>query len=344
MNNERLNNHEQAEGAQGEREAFAAYLADCEEHAIVPDVSGAFNFAWQARAALAQPSPAPEHPLLSCLRENGEAIAEAAIERQRASVAPDLERPEVMAVLVLGGMFDDRELGDNDIVTVNPAIERLQAALVTDDEVLVELMTVAQHNRIVGALRAEIKDADGLSKMLGDLLREIDITTRGPESELTRYGYPNLPQRVKTLVDERNADQARIAELESQLLDASSERNAMQRHRDNEKRLFKRECDDADELVRLMGFDPEQYRTDSGSINLPKLRAVAAQAGQVPDEWRNALQRLESACDKRAELTSNEAYHLASQASGMRDALLELDNARLVARQLLAAAPAQGGE
>lgn len=79
------------------------------------------------------------------------------------------------------------------------------------------------------------------------------------------------------------AEQARVAELESQLLDASAERNAMQRQRDNERSMFERECDDADELIRLMGLDPEQFRTDGGSINLPKLRAAIAQAGQVPE-------------------------------------------------------------
>ena len=30
------------------REAFAKYIAECDELAIVPDAAGAFNWAWQA--------------------------------------------------------------------------------------------------------------------------------------------------------------------------------------------------------------------------------------------------------------------------------------------------------
>lgn len=46
-----------------EREALAAYLKDCDENAIVPDVGGAWHAAFQAgRASLAASAPAPsEH-------------------------------------------------------------------------------------------------------------------------------------------------------------------------------------------------------------------------------------------------------------------------------------------
>ena len=36
-----------------EREAFAKYIAECDELAIVPDAAGAFNWAWQAATARA---------------------------------------------------------------------------------------------------------------------------------------------------------------------------------------------------------------------------------------------------------------------------------------------------
>lgn len=57
-------------------------------------------------------------------------------------------------------------------------------------------------------------------------------------------------------------------------------------------------------------------------------------------EQRNAelvelLRRLERANDKRTSLTTREAYALASQAPGMRDALIELDDARKAARDVL---------
>ena len=38
-------------------EALKRYLDDCDKHAIVPDIAGAFHFAWQE--ALAQPEQAP---------------------------------------------------------------------------------------------------------------------------------------------------------------------------------------------------------------------------------------------------------------------------------------------
>lgn len=44
------------ESASDGRAAFAAYLKDCGKHDIEPDIGGAFNFAWQARAALSAPS------------------------------------------------------------------------------------------------------------------------------------------------------------------------------------------------------------------------------------------------------------------------------------------------
>lgn len=40
---------------------------------------------------------------------------------------------------------------------------------------------------------------------------------------------------------------------------------------------WRRECDDGDELLRLLGLDPQECRTDGGSINMPKVRATIAQ-------------------------------------------------------------------
>jgi len=41
---------------------------------------------------------------------------------------------------------------------------------------------------------------------------------------------------------------------------------------------WKRECADADELLKLLlpGIDPADLRTDGGWINLPKVRELAA--------------------------------------------------------------------
>jgi hypothetical protein len=64
------------------------------------------------------------------------------------------------------------------------------------------------------------------------------------------------------------------APRQSDELDSSAERNAMQRQRDSALSELKRECDDTDEALRLLGFDPEEVRTDGGSLNLSKLRAA----------------------------------------------------------------------
>lgn len=39
---------------------------------------------------------------------------------------------------------------------------------------------------------------------------------------------------------------------------------------------WRRECEDGDELLRLLGLDPEEYRTDGGSVNMPKVRETVA--------------------------------------------------------------------
>lgn len=38
-----------------------------------------------------------------------------------------------------------------------------------------------------------------------------------------------------------------------------------------------KECDDGDELLRMLGLAPEQYRTDGGRLNLLKIRAALAE-------------------------------------------------------------------
>ncbi|WP_425318522.1 hypothetical protein [Pseudomonas nitroreducens] len=85
---------------------------------------------------------------------------------------------------------------------------------------------------------------------------------------------------------------AALAQPSPELIDASAERNAMQRQRDNALGLLERECNDADELLRLMGLEPDQYRTEGGSINLPKVRA--AQPSPAPDHFTHADKKLEA--------------------------------------------------
>ena len=55
-----------------ERRAFAMYLADCDAHAIVPDVAGAFAWAWRKpiEAAVKQAREALKHCLAVLERAN----------------------------------------------------------------------------------------------------------------------------------------------------------------------------------------------------------------------------------------------------------------------------------
>jgi len=41
--------------------------------------------------------------------------------------------------------------------------------------------------------------------------------------------------------------------------------------------LFEAECRDGDELLRLLDLEPDEYRTEGGRLNLPKIRAVLAE-------------------------------------------------------------------
>lgn len=169
------------------------------------------------------------------------------------SSATDLERPEVMAVLVLGGVFDGREFGDNDIVTVNPAIERLQAALVTDGEVLVELMTVAQYERMTQKLRYKAELYDEVWEMV------------------TGKGYMNVTTAIAKLEQERDAAQARVPELEKQ--EPVAEIVQREPFEDGSRNPCK--------TIEWAG----QNAADDFPVGAKLYASPVAQAGQVPQAW-----------------------------------------------------------
>jgi hypothetical protein len=66
------------------------------------------------------------------------------------------------------------------------------------------------------------------------------------------------------------------APRQNETLDVSAERNAMQRQRDSALSELKRECDNTDAALRILGLDPDVFRTDGGSLNLAKLHDSAA--------------------------------------------------------------------
>lgn len=54
---------------------------------------------------------------------------------------------------------------------------------------------------------------------------------------------------------------------------------------------FERECEAADELMRLLGLEPEQCRTEGGAINLPRVRSLLADKEAAPfglEPWEEA--------------------------------------------------------
>ena len=85
---------------------------------------------------------------------------------------------------------------------------------------------------------------------------------------------------------------------------------------------------DDNEVVLASDFDRLTAERDALQLRLNA-------ADQRLDELECSLRRLERANDKRAGLTTSEAYTIAVRAPGMSDALLELDNARKAARSAL---------
>ncbi|AMO78074.1 hypothetical protein [Pseudomonas citronellolis] len=290
---------QQAEGAQGDLDEYAEFESWLEREKPAGCV-GDMERGWMARAARAQPPSAPDLDDQS-FDDNAERLTRdalgpgAGINPNATSIddlfldetpAPELERPEVMAVLVLGGVFDGGELGDNDIVTVNPAIERLQAALVTDGEVLVELMTVAQHERIVGALREKIDGAES----------QAEYQTR----------------RAEHFAKERDAVLSRLAELEKQAPVAAVSEETFS-------------ADGTSDII-----------TRNLPIGTMLYAAPVAQAGQVPEEVREAVEWADHLLFECGALVQTRApsVHVYNKAFAAIEA----------AKTLLAGAPAKGGE
>lgn len=164
-----------------------------------------------------------------------EAALEAAFAAQ-SSPAPELERQEVVAYL---NEWRDHDKGG---IRVRPALSPMseeglqkesgpQASVVRREP----LMTVAQHDRIVGALRAECAGYDRAYKEQWEKARD-------------------LQSEMNDVVEERDASQARVAELE-------------------------RECCDLRNRLALANLkeSARQEREEDAPV---------AQAGQVPEELK----------------------------------------------------------
>ena len=69
---------------------------------------------------------------------------------------------------------------------------------------------------------------------------------------------------------------------------------SMQREIERLRREWERECDDGDAVLQAVGLTPADYRTDGGSINVPKVRSkiMAQEVSRRAkiNALRNALQ------------------------------------------------------
>lgn len=127
--------------------------------------------------------------------------ARAALATQRA--AEGIEAPTAVGALILGGAVSSTELGDNDVTLDRKVVERLQSELVKDSEdIAVELMLVAQHYRILQALRTERDVALAAVAQLHSMLGVTDQVQAGE-----RLGFlvgqsimvPKLEARISAL-------------------------------------------------------------------------------------------------------------------------------------------------
>ncbi len=174
------------------------------------DGSGWFVTPEQARAALAQPSPASDLDPLN-LAPHAEAFNEAPAEVLKPEQA---ERPEVVAYRTIGR----HEKHQHPHYALNyykqnaedqAAHWRERGCEVSEDE----LMTVAQHDRIVGALRAEIAQ---LRQHKNDYMDAGQETYRALQNEIREREaeIARLDGLVSGRTAERDAALARVAELE----------------------------------------------------------------------------------------------------------------------------------
>ncbi|MCD2844054.1 hypothetical protein [Pseudomonas aeruginosa] len=123
----------------------------------------------------------------------------------------EAERPEVVGSLYLGGWADQEELEDNDVELDMKVVERLQVDLASKgDGVHMPLMTVAQHERIVGELRAVIAQ---LRQHKNDYMDSGQETYRALQNEI-REREAEIA-RLDGLVSGRTAERdAALAEVE----------------------------------------------------------------------------------------------------------------------------------
>lgn len=105
------------------------------------------------------------------------------------------------------------------------------------------------------ALREEVAEYEALCNRQAELLSQSIVAIRGPEPELTRWGYADLPLRVKTIVEEVAALRARVLVVPDRL-PRSSDIAAIHQHS-----IGWNAC--LDELARLNGLMVSESALDT---------------------------------------------------------------------------------
>ncbi|MFU3220354.1 hypothetical protein ACM7LQ_02355 [Pseudomonas aeruginosa] len=252
--------------------------------------------AWQARAVLAQPSPAPT---MRAAIDVANDRFEVPVAKWGTDLAGEEERPEVVA-------FIHERTG----TVANADMVRAMEEGSVPSGYTVGLMTVAQHERIVGALRAE---RDGAIKLLGQSVwQKIERLTQERDAALAR-----VEQQERTIagINEAHAKLAGLYEA-AQAQHSAGYAEARQcvncRHIGINDAADYAACHDC----RWTGPEPDEDKCPGcagencmaaacpecgGRYELvaeAKISTPAAQAGQMPQAW------LDVQAERRRQITA----------------------------------------
>ncbi len=251
--------------------------------------------AWQARAALAQPSPASDLDPFN-LAPHAEAFNEAPDEALKPEQA-EAERPEVVAWRYgfSGGIVSDKACLDE----------------WKSGGEYQSLMTVAQHERIVGALRAK---ADQLREAL----------------EWRKENQAGQRELLRSVTAERDAALAKLAELETALTPFAAVADAYDDSEDDDHEPYTdMGCDDR---LRLTLSQHRAARTAlSGAPSQAQHSVPEASEQEKEQGWTLDYRFVERVTDLAASRTE---YTTSMEAT---------EQVLLAARELLAAAPGKEG-
>ncbi|WP_435607677.1 NUMOD4 domain-containing protein [Pseudomonas knackmussii] len=236
MSKEQSKHPEQAEGVQGERELFENdphfkgmnfnRFPERPEFYESPYAGGAWDGWRHGRSALAQQSPKCAHgDWTAC------ALCDALpATQEKPSPALELERPEVVAFLMKPDTYEPYLSFRRDY-----SCDHVEP-----------LMTVAQYDRIVGALRAEV--------------------------ERERYqGHLHL-NRARVAEQERDAAQAKLAAMEAELADAyaNAEREELRANGYSERLAAMEQQEPAEEWRPVVGFEGHYSVSSLGRLRSDK--------------------------------------------------------------------------